>query len=189
MNYIRNLGPFEIWRLKQHLLRLSPEERRQRFFGSVSDEAVATHCAGIYGVRVIVIGFFADGVLRGAAELRLEMDIAGRAELAITVETAWQDSGVGTALVERAVTAAGNRGARSLFMVCLLDNRQMQHIAGKLTDRLIIVEDQVEADLVTPFPTYISLWLEAATEGVGVMSSWLDHLPLGGVPVAPEVSA
>jgi hypothetical protein len=54
-------------------------------------------------------------------------------------------------------------------MVCVLDNRQMQHIAGKLADRLIIVEDQVEADLVIPFPIYSSLWLEAATESIGVV--------------------
>jgi hypothetical protein len=51
----------------------------------------------------------------------------------------------------------------------LLDNRQMQHTAGKLADRLIIVEDQVEADLVIPFPIYSSLWLEAATESIGVV--------------------
>ena len=74
-------------------------------------------------------------------------------------------------------------------MVCVLDNRQMQHIAGKLADRLIIVEDQVEADLVIPFPIYSSLWLEAATESIGIVSGWLDQLPLGAAPVMPEARA
>jgi GNAT superfamily N-acetyltransferase len=178
MRVFRKLGPFETWRLRQHLLRLSPEERRLRFSGAVGDAFVTAHCERIDWLRAVIIGHFENGVLRGAAELRLETGIAGRAELAVTVEGAYQDQGIGTELLGHAITVAANRAMRSIYMICLIDNRRMQHIARKFTDRLIVVEDQAEADLVMQFPTLVSLWQEAAADGFGFVTSWLEQLPL-----------
>src|SRR5258708_23586072 len=113
MRVFRKLGPFETWRLKQHLLRLSREERRLRFSGAVSDDFIAAHGDRIDWLHAIVIGDFENGVLRGAAELQLETGVAGRAELAITVEGAWQDNGIGTELLGHAITIAAHRSLRS----------------------------------------------------------------------------
>src|ERR1700739_2302061 len=108
MRVFRKLGPFETWRLRQHLLRLSPEERRLRFSGAVGDAFVTAHCERIDLLRAVIIGHFENGVLRGAAELRLETGIAGRAELAVTVEGAYQDRGIGAELLGHALTVAAN---------------------------------------------------------------------------------
>lgn len=178
MRVIRKIGPFETWRLKQHLLRLSPEERRLRFSGCVSDDFIIAHCDGIDWLRAVVVGHFEHGVLRGAAELQLETGAAGRAELAITIEADWQDHGVGTELLGHAITIAANRAMRSIYMICLIDNRRMQHLARKFTDRLIVVEDQAEANLVMQFPTLASMWQEAAADGFGFVTSLLEQLPL-----------
>jgi GNAT superfamily N-acetyltransferase len=178
MRVFRKLGPFEIWRLKQHLLRLSHDERRLRFAGSVSDDVISSHCDGIDWLRAVVVGHFENGVLRGAAELQLESGVPGRAELAITIEAAWQDHGVGTELLGHAITIAANRAMRSIYMICLIDNRRMQHVARKFTDRLIVVEDQSEANLVMHFPTLVSMWQEAITDGFGFVTSLLEQLPL-----------
>jgi GNAT superfamily N-acetyltransferase len=91
------LGETELYR--QHLLRLDPESRRNRFGGAVSDEFVRRYSEPSALRGVIIYGFFVDGVLRGAAELRL-LARAGDAEAALSVERAWQSRGVGTALLD-----------------------------------------------------------------------------------------
>ncbi len=177
MRVFRKLLPYEIWRLSEHLLRLTAEDRRLRFFAGVNDDYIANHCRHIDGLHAVVIGFFESGVLRGAAELHLASDFGPRAELAITVERAWQAHHIGTELLGHAITIAENRGVRTIAMVCLLDNRRMQHIARKFTARLEIVDDQAEAQLKVPFPTQLSLWQEAAMDGMGLMTSWLEQFP------------
>lgn len=80
----------------------------------------------------IVHGFFVDGQMHGAAELR---PIGGRfskqAEAAFSVENEWQSHGVGSALLERTILTARNRGIAHLHMACLADNRRMQQLARK----------------------------------------------------------
>jgi RimJ/RimL family protein N-acetyltransferase len=187
MRVFRKLMPFEIWRLREHLLRLTAADRRLRFFVGVNDDYIDNHCRRLDALHVIIIGVFEDGVLRGAAELHLRGDLAGRAELAITVEGAWQGHHLGTELLGHTITIAENRGMRSIEMVCLLDNHRMQHVARKFTDRLDVVEDQAEAHLKVPYPTQLSLWQEAAMDGMALMAGWLEQFPLAAVPKPDEV--
>jgi GNAT superfamily N-acetyltransferase len=175
MHVYRKLFPYEIWRLREHLLRLSPADRRLRFFGGVGDNVIAAHCRRIDGLQVVVIGYFEGSVLRGAAELHLDGNFAGRAELAITVESEWQARHVGTELLGHAITVAENRGVRGITMLCLLDNARMQHVARKFADRLVVVDDQAEANVKVPFPTQLSLWQEATTDFIGLIASWLEQ--------------
>jgi RimJ/RimL family protein N-acetyltransferase len=171
MRVFRKLHPFEQWRLAEHLARLSPEDRRRRFFAGVSDDAIQRHCRRIDWLGTVVIGCFEAGVLRGAAELRLEtgtLPFAG--ELALSVETAWQNQGVGTELVRRTLLAAGNRGLASLQMVCLAENHRMQRIAQKHARRLASAGGETEAALAVPLPTQLSLVEEAVAEGIGLLA-------------------
>jgi GNAT superfamily N-acetyltransferase len=177
MRVFRKLLPYEIWRLREHLLRLSAADRRLRFFGGVGADFIAEHCRRIDCLRAVVIGFFEAGMLRGAAELHLAGQLGGRAELAITVESEWQDRQIGTGLLGHAITIAENRGVQAVEMICLLDNHRMQHIARKFAGRLDIVDNQAEANLKVPYPTQISLWHEAAMDGIGLMTSWLEQFP------------
>lgn len=176
MHIFRKLYPFEAWRLGEHLLRLDAEDRRRRFFAGVSDATIEAHCRRIDWLRAVVIGFFADGVLRGAAELRLETgNLPFAAELALSVETAWQNEGVGTELVRRALLAAGNRGAASLQMVCLAENQRVQRIARKHTGRLVWSGGESEAAIPVPLPTQLSLVAEAVDDGMGlVVGCWSE---------------
>ncbi len=189
MRVFRKLLPYETWRLSEHLLRLSADDRRLRFFGGVGDDFIVEHCRRIDGLSALVIGFFEAGVLRGAAELHLASPFSGRAELAITVENGWQDHHIGTELMGHAITVAENRGVRAVEMVCLLDNHRMQHIARKFTERLDIVDNQAEANLTVPYPTQASLWHEAVMDGMGLVTSWLEQFPFptGQKSVAGEV--
>ena len=102
MGSYRKLAPAEVGQLIRHLSALAPDERRMRFQGAVSLIAIERHCRRIDWFRTVVIGFFVDGRLRGAAELVLDRALVPRdAEIAVTVEAPWQGSGVGTELVRR----------------------------------------------------------------------------------------
>jgi RimJ/RimL family protein N-acetyltransferase len=171
MRIYRKLHPFEQWRLRDHLQRLVPEDRRRRFFAGVSDHTIAEHCRRIDWLGAIVVGCFEDGILRGAAELRFEtgrVPLAG--ELALSVETEWQNQGVGTELVRRALLAAGNRGLAALQMVCLAENQRVQRIARRHAIRLVASGGEAEAALAVPRPTQFSLVEEAVAEGIGLFA-------------------
>ena len=55
-------GETELYR--QHLLRLDPESRRNRFGGAVSDEFIQRYAEPAALNGAIIYGFFVDGVLR-----------------------------------------------------------------------------------------------------------------------------
>jgi GNAT superfamily N-acetyltransferase len=97
---VRKLWVDESELYRQHLLRLDAESRRNRFGGAVSDEYIERYAEPSALRDAVIYGFFVDGVLRGAAELRL-LARAGEAEAALSVEPVWQSRGVGTALLER----------------------------------------------------------------------------------------
>jgi GNAT superfamily N-acetyltransferase len=124
---IRKLWASETDAYRDHLLRLDRDSRYRRFSGTVSDEFIARHAATASGAGVVVHGFFVDGTLRGAAELRRNGSVfEHEGEAAFSIEQPWQSHGVGTELLERTLLSARNRGIQSLHMVCLADNQRMQ---------------------------------------------------------------
>jgi hypothetical protein len=84
---IRKLWSGETHAYRDHLLRLDAESRHNRFCGTITDSIILTYAATARGSDVIIHGFFVDGVLRGAVDLR----IFGReAEAAFSIEKPWQ---------------------------------------------------------------------------------------------------
>ena len=67
---IRKLWIGEAARYRDHLLRLDQDSRHSRFGGGVSEEFIRNYVNTTFGLGSVVHGFFADGTLRGAAELR-----------------------------------------------------------------------------------------------------------------------
>jgi len=167
MRVYRKLLPTELSRFRDHLLRLSPADMQSRFSAGVGAAFIEEHCRRFDWLSGRILGAFDDGALVGAAEIRwLEKPGRGwRAEVAITVEENYQEQGVGTELLRRVVTYARNRGLKSLYMLCLTDNRRMQAIARKLEGQLTFESGQVEADIAMPFPTQFTLLDEALGEG------------------------
>src|ERR1051325_9156485 len=124
---VRKLWVGETDAYRDHLLRLDAESRARRFSGAVSDEFIARHAASAGDVGTVVHGFFIDGTVRGAAELRrCGRTFTREGEAAFSIEQPWQSQGVGTILLERTLLSARNRGIASLHMHCLADNKRMQ---------------------------------------------------------------
>jgi GNAT superfamily N-acetyltransferase len=179
MRVFRKLHPLEQRQLRDHLLRLDREDRRRRFVGGVSDAAIAERCRRIDWLRTMVIGFFEDGVLRGAAELSLEdrRRYPPAAELALSVESAWQDQGIGSELVRRTLLAAANRGIVSVQMLCLAENQRIQRIAIKHSGRIGHQHGELEAAIAVPLASHLSLVEEAVSDGIGLIGYWTELAP------------
>jgi len=172
---IRKLWIGETDAYRDHLLRLDRDSRHRRFSGGVSDEVIAHHAATANETSVVVHGFFVDGVLRGAAELRRVGSVFAReAEAAFSVEQPWQSQGVGTMLLERTLLSARNRGIKSLHMHCVADNQRMQQLARKFDADLKFDFSNVTGEVDPPRSTPLSLMREALADSHGVATAFLD---------------
>lgn len=175
---IRKLWPGERENLKNHLLRLNREDRRMRFFGSVSDDFIHTYCDRINWLRSTILGCFVEGELRGVTELMPTGDAwPSPAELALTVEGPFQDRGIGTELLQKVLIMARNRFIGTVYMICLLENKKMQHVARKSGADLVFHEGEVEGKIWPPWPSYLSLVEEVATEGQALFRAAFELPP------------
>ncbi len=172
---VRKLWIGETGAYRDHLLRLDPDSRHRRFSGTLADETIARHAETADELGVVVHGFFVDGVLRGAAELRHIGGMFSReAEVAFSIEAPWQSHGVGSALLERTLLSARNRGVKSLAMHCLADNRRMQQLARKFEADLKFDFGSVVGEVDPPRYTALSLMREAVADAHGVAGALLD---------------
>jgi len=178
MNYlsidgvVRKLWQTDAADYEAHLLRLDPISRRNRFGGSIADSFVRYHADSAFGPTNVIWGFFTDGVLRGAAELRPFG--AAQAEAAFSIERPWQSHGVGTELLERILLAARNRGIKQLHITCLLENERMQQLARKFDAEMRRDFDSVIGEVEAPYPTPISMLRELIADGTGLATAILE---------------
>jgi len=172
---IRKLWIGEIKKYSEHLLRLDPESRVNRFGGAVSDEFITNYVDTIGSFDAVLHGFFVDGILRGASELRsLGTKLTDEAEAAFSIEKPWQSHGVGSALLDRTLLAARNRGIKLLHMSCLARNQRMQQLARKFDAELSFDFGSVVGEVEAPHPTPISMLRELFADGHGFASAALQ---------------
>ncbi|HEY4141830.1 MAG TPA: GNAT family N-acetyltransferase [Pseudolabrys sp.] len=167
---IRKLWTGETDAYRDHLLRLDFESRNRRFSGAVADEAIVRHAASAGGPNVVIHGFFVDGTLRGAAELRRTASVfSHQGEAALSIERAWQSHGVGTELLERTLLSARNRGITSLHMHC----QQSPHaaIGPQVRGGLSFDFGSVVGEVDPPRSTALSLMREAMADSHGVAAT------------------
>jgi GNAT superfamily N-acetyltransferase len=179
---VRKLVGDERELVQAHFLRLDPEARRTRFFAGVSDIYIEEYCRGPLPHAELVLGAFVDGVLRGVGELYLtDEEPRLTAEIALSVETEYQDRGVGTVLLDRLTTFARNRAVRLVRMVCLTENRRMRHLTNKFGGRLLVDHGEVTGQLATPWPTGLTMLQEALADGRAMIHGLMLEHPAAGL--------
>ena len=190
---IRKLFPAEAELLRAHLMRLDGEARRWRFGQPVKDDAIDKVVDGIDWLNSLHLGYFVDGALRGSAQLAWS---AWRwrdgAEFAVSLEAPYQDHGVGTELLRRAVTAARNRGIRRLHLICLHGNRRMLKVALKFGATLVAECGEVEGVVPVADASHASLLDEALGDSAAWFGQWLEQIRLPalfGPAFAPRPAA
>lgn len=167
---VRKLGPSDTALLRDHLLRLDPADRRLRFQGGVSDARIEEYAARIDWDAAVLLGAFVGGRLRGVAELAIvRRGWPLEAEAAFSIESAFQNRGLGTALLRRLMLIARNRGIGRIHMICLAENRRMQRLARKCGCRLTFEADEVTARVDPPLPSTASLLLEVTDDGLALL--------------------
>jgi GNAT superfamily N-acetyltransferase len=172
---IRKLWVGETGKYRDHMLRLDPDSRHSRFGGGVSEDFVRHYVDLSISLETVVHGFFLDGIMRGAAELRpLGAAMPQQAEAAISVEKPWQSHGVGSALLRRTLLAARNRGVRMLHMACLAENRRMQQLARKFDAELSFDFGGVVGEVESSRPTPLSMMREIMADSHGFATAMLD---------------
>ena len=161
---IRRLWPSDKESFRDHLLRLDPRSRHERFGGGMSDDFLVHYAENCFGKGDLVYGAFVDGKMVGAAELRSNRAIwseqapFGRnihAEAAFSVEDGYRRRGIGEKLFKRIRRAATNHGVETIEIVCLPDNIGMQNLAKKFKTEFTFEErradrppDRAQADRV-----------------------------------------
>jgi GNAT superfamily N-acetyltransferase len=173
---IRRLWAADLSAFRDHLLRLDAQSRFDRFAMAVNDEFLFRYAEHCFGASDVTYGYYVDGTLRGAGELRdVGINIiGGSVEVSFSVEMGWRRRGVGSELMGRIVRAARNRRAESLYMFCLASNTAMQGLARKFTADLRFETDDLIARLAPRSPSAAAACGEFADNSTSVAIAKLD---------------
>jgi hypothetical protein len=137
--YVRTLSQQEeLPLLRDHLLRLDPESRRDRFHGFMDDEFVERYAARCADDGTIIIAYMENGIVRGAAELHPpDQSDDGVPEIAFSVEASVRRQGVGSILFKRLLSEARWKGYRRLRVTTDAGNEAMRALASKFGAHLV----------------------------------------------------
>ncbi len=131
--YVRTLiQQEELPLLRDHLLRLDPESRHDRFNGYLDDSFIERYAARCADDGTVIIAYIEDGVVRGAAELHPpEASSDSLPEVAFSVEASVRRHGVGTILFRRLIEEARWKGFKTLRITTGAQNHAMRALASK----------------------------------------------------------
>jgi len=177
---IRTLTALEMPLLREHLLRLDPSSRRDRFHGATDDSFVDAYAARCLADGTVVIAYVEDGKVLGAAELHQpDTSQDGVPEIAFSVERGLRRKGIGSILFRRLIAEAEGRGYQSLRITTGYSNEAMRALAHKFGARLtfrngestgfIDLSEQNQAESAKPAK---GAFAEAARAGMNFNRAW-----------------
>ena len=127
----------ELSLLRDHLLRLDRSSRHDRFHGFMDDSFIRQYAEKCANDGTVIIAYFEDGVVRGAAELHPpEQSPDSQPEIAFSVETSARRKGVGSILFRKLIAEAHARGYRALRITTGAQNEPMRALANKFGAKL-----------------------------------------------------
>ena len=118
--------------LRDHLLRLDPTSRHDRFHGFMDDSFIERYAAKCAEDGTVIIAYIEDGVVRGAAELHPpDQSPDSLPEIAFSVEARVRRQGVGSILFKKLIAEARSQGYRALRITTGAQNQAMRALAHK----------------------------------------------------------
>jgi len=137
--YVRTLSQHEeLPLLRDHLLRLDPESRHDRFNGFLDDSFIERYAARCAGDGTLIVVYMESGIVRGAAELHPpEKSEDSLPEIAFSVEACVRRRGVGSILFKRLIAEARWKGYRRLRVTTGAQNEAMRALARKFGAHLV----------------------------------------------------
>jgi GNAT superfamily N-acetyltransferase len=177
--YVRTLSQKEeLPLLRDHLLRLDPESRRDRFNGFMDDSFVERYAARCASDGTIVVAYMENGVVRGAAELHPPEQAEDFVpEIAFSVEARVRRQGVGSILFRRLLSEARWRGYRRLRVTTGAQNQAMRALASKFGAHLVFRHGESSGTIDVgqlPQTDLAKLAIDALLNAVGAVMN-LNH--------------
>ena len=118
--------------LRDHLLRLDSGSRHDRFNGFMDDGFIERYAAKCADDGTVIIAYFENGVVRGAAELHPpDQSPPSLPEIAFSVEASVRRQGVGSILFRKLIAEARLKGYHSLRITTGAQNHAMRALANK----------------------------------------------------------
>lgn len=147
--------------LADHLKRLSSDDRYLRFGNVVSDAFIDKYVERSYNDTNRWFGLIDDDHVVGA--IHLARVTSKKIEMGLSLDMEYRGKGYGQLLFDRGFVWARANGANQIYVVCLTQNKAMQHIARKnnmLVATLCPEEREgklefVSADISAPFADMI----------------------------------
>jgi GNAT superfamily N-acetyltransferase len=129
---VRTLRRQELPLLRDHLLRLDPESRHDRFNGFMDASFIERYARKCAEDGTVIIAYLEGGVVRGAAELHPpDQSEDSLPEIAFSVEAPVRRHGVGSILFRKLIAEARSKGYRSLRITTGAQNQAMRALATK----------------------------------------------------------
>ena len=149
---IRILRPDELPLLRDHLLRLDPQSRRDRFHGMVNDAFIDNYIARCFGPNTITIAYVENDEVHGVAELHEPISDGELPELAFSVEASFRRRGVGSILFKTLLDEARRADYRRLRVTTGASNDPMRALAHKFGAHLVFDHGELAGtiDLTAP---------------------------------------
>lgn len=123
--------------LRDHLLRLDRTSRHDRFHGFIDDSFIRRYAERCANDGTVIIAYFEDGVVRGAAELHPpEQSPDAQPEIAFSVERSVRRKGVGSTLFRKLIAEAHAKGYGRLRITTGAQNDAMRALATKFGAQL-----------------------------------------------------
>ncbi|MBV8925184.1 MAG: GNAT family N-acetyltransferase [Bradyrhizobium sp.] len=153
--YVRTLSQQEeLPLLRDHLLRLDPQSRHDRFNGYLDDNFIERYAAKCADDGTIIVAYMESGSVRGAAELHPPAySDDGLPEIAFSVESCVRRQGVGSLLFRRLISEARWQGHRTLRVTTGAGNEAMRALANKFGAHLEFRQGETSGTIdLTPQP-------------------------------------
>jgi len=145
---VRVLKSSEMPLLRDHLLRLDPASRRDRFNGIVDEDFLIKYAAGCSDDGVVVIGYIENGKLHAAAELHEPTRTPDETpEIAFSVEPHLRRQGIGSLLFKALLGEARRAGYRKLRVTTGAQNDAMRALARKFGTKLKFSHGELSGSL------------------------------------------
>ena len=122
--------------LRDHLSRLDPQSRHDRFNGFLDDSFIAHYAERCADDGTIIVAYMENGEVRGAAELH-PPEADSLPEIAFSVEASVRRRGVGSVLFKRLISEARWKGYRRLRVTTGAQNQAMRALASKFGAHLV----------------------------------------------------
>ncbi len=173
---IRKLWVGETAKYREHILRLDPESRRNRFAGGVSDDFIRkyvdlTNCARRGRVRLF---HWRHDARRGRIAAARHPLCRARRKPRSASKSRGRATASARRCCARTLLAARNRGFRHLHMACIAENRRMQQLARKFDAELSFDFESVVGEVESSRPTPMSLMRELMSDSHGFATAMLD---------------